>query len=132
MTKGRRGRAGKGLATVLAATAVLIAGCGSKPPAGPGTGTASAKPSMPSKGTASVQIGGRRLTVHVPDSYDADRAARAVPLVLLLHGYSSNGVEQESYLNFTPESDRRGFIYAYPEGTRDSRNNQYWNATDAC
>jgi polyhydroxybutyrate depolymerase len=132
MTKGRRGRAGKGLATVLAATAVLIAGCGSKPPAGPGTGTASAKPSMPSKGTASVQIGGRRLTVHVPDSYDADRAARAVPLVLLLHGYSSNGVEQESYLKFTPESDRRGFIYAYPEGTRDSRNNQYWNATDAC
>jgi len=119
-------RVGRGLAVVLIAAVVLVAGCGSAPP--PGRGTVAA-PAMPSRGTASVHLGDRRVTVHVPQSYDADRPA---PLVLLLHGYSSNGAEQESYLKFTPESDRRGFIYAYPEGTLDGRNYQYWNATDAC
>ena len=118
---------GRRLAAVLVASGVVVGGCGSEPPSkSPGTVAASA---MPSRGTASVHLGERRVTVHVPDSYDAKQP---VPLVLLLHGYSSNGAEQENYLKFTPESDRRGFVFAYPEGTLDSRNYQFWNATDAC
>jgi len=118
---------GRRLAAVLVASVVVIAGCGTDPPpTSPGAAAASA---MPSRGTASINLGERRLTVHVPDSYDAKQP---VPLVVLLHGYSSNGAEQENYLKFTPESDRRGFIYAYPEGTLDSRSYQFWNATDAC
>src|SRR5690242_15379955 len=93
---------------VLVAALVLAAGCGSEPPTGRGTVAA---PAMPSKGTASVHPGERRVTVHIPETY---HAGRPVPLVLLLHGYSSTGAQQESYLKFTPESDRRGFIYAYP------------------
>jgi len=84
---------------------------------------------MPTSGTATVEVGGRRVTVHVPGSYDP---ARPAPLVLGLHGYTSNATELESYLRLTPESDRRGFVYAYPEGSTDERGDQFWNATDAC
>jgi polyhydroxybutyrate depolymerase len=74
-------------------------------------------------------LGDRQFTLHIPDSYDP---AKPAPLVVLLHGYTATGAVQEKYLGFTPESDRRGFIYAYPDGLTDTRNNRYWNATDAC
>ena len=51
---------------------------------------------------------------------------------MLLHGYTSSGQEQEAYLKFAPEADRRGVLYATPDGTTDARNNRFWNATDAC
>ena len=88
-----------------------------------------APPTMPASGTGTVEIGGRQVTVHVPDSYDP---ARLAPLVVALHGYTSNATEVESYLRLTPESDRRGFVYAYPDGSTDDRGERFWNATDAC
>ncbi|GIE28057.1 hydrolase [Actinoplanes italicus] len=100
--------------------------CGAAGDPGPAPTTPAA---WPSTGTGTAEVGGRQVTVHVPDSYDP---ARPAPLVVLLHGYSSDAAEQESYLRFTPESDRRGFVYAYPDGTVDDRGNRFWNATDAC
>jgi polyhydroxybutyrate depolymerase len=84
---------------------------------------------MPSHGTGAVGFDGRRVIVHVPDSYDA---ASPVPLVIALHGYTSNATELEGYLRLTPESDRTGFVYAYPDGSADQRGDRFWNATDAC
>jgi polyhydroxybutyrate depolymerase len=84
---------------------------------------------MPASGTSTVEVGGRQVTVHVPGSYDP---ARPVPLVVALHGYTSDAKDLESYLRLTPESDRRGFVYAYPDGSTDDRGDRFWNATDAC
>jgi polyhydroxybutyrate depolymerase len=123
------GRGRRALAGALIAVLMVSVGCGSDPPARRPDKPDRADPTaLPAKGTATVKLGERQFTVHVPDSY----ADQPVPLVLLLHGYSSNGAQQEGYLKFRPESDRRGFIYAYPEGRVDRRNNQYWNGTDAC
>jgi polyhydroxybutyrate depolymerase len=111
----------------VAALAALLAGCGStgEPDAPPGpAGTA-----MPTRGTGTVDVGGRPVTVHVPASYDP---ATPAPLVIALHGYTSNAAELESYLRLTPEADRRGFVYAYPDGSTGSRGERFWNATDAC
>src|SRR5690348_17105651 len=110
---------------LVAVVAVLVTlGCGAaEEPAPP------APVALQSSGTGTVEVGGRPVTVHVPESYDPEKAA---PLVVLLHGYSSDAREQESYFKLTPESDRRGFIYAYPDGTVDSRGDRFWNATDAC
>lgn len=117
-------------ALVAAAAIMVTAACGSTgdqvDPPGP---SASAPAALPARGTATVEIGGRPVTVHVPDAYDP---ARPAPLIVLLHGYSSDAKEQESYFRLTAESDRRGFIYAYPDGSVDSRGNRFWNATDAC
>jgi polyhydroxybutyrate depolymerase len=84
---------------------------------------------LPSRGTATVEVGGRPVTVHVPGSYDP---ARPAPLVILLHGYGSDRAEQEGYLRLTPESDRRGFVYVYPDGSANGQGDRFWNATDAC
>jgi polyhydroxybutyrate depolymerase len=114
-----------GWTAVLAGALLLAAGaCGADPPS-PSPGS----PSVPSKGTLTVKVGNRPFTLHVPDLYDP---AKPAPLVILLHGYTASGARQEAYLKFTPESDRRGFLYAYPDGTVDSRSNRFWNATDAC
>ena len=72
----------------------------------------------------------RPVKLHVPSAYSCDKGA---PLVILLHGYSATSAIQESYLNITAESDKRGFLYAHPDGTKEAgSSNQFWNATDAC
>jgi polyhydroxybutyrate depolymerase len=112
---------------MTAGVAVMVTlACGSADHRGP---SADASPAMPASGTGTVEIGGRPVTVHVPESYDP---ARPAPLVVGLHGYTSSAQELESYLRLTPESDRRGFVYAYPDGTTDERGDRFWNATDAC
>lgn len=111
--------------TAAAAVMVTLA-CGSADSPGPSPG---APPSMPASGTGTVEIGDRQVTVHVPNSYDP---ARPAPLVLALHGYTSNATELEKYLRLSPESEKRGFVYAYPDGSTDDRGDRFWNATDAC
>jgi polyhydroxybutyrate depolymerase len=50
----------------------------------------------------------------------------------MFHGYGSNAVDHESYLNLTALSDERGILYAYPDGTKDVTGQRFWNATDSC
>ncbi len=42
-----------------------------------------------------VDAGRGELPLHVPSSYDADSPA---PLVVLLHGYTSSGTGQDTYM----------------------------------
>ncbi|BCJ48323.1 esterase [Actinoplanes ianthinogenes] len=106
----------------VAAVTMALAACGSTDDPKPSS-------SMPVSGTATLEIGGRQVTVHVPASYDP---ARPAPLLVALHGYTSYGKQMEQYMGLTAESDRRGFVYAYPDGLVDSRGANFWNATDAC
>jgi polyhydroxybutyrate depolymerase len=71
----------------------------------------------------------RPVTLHVPKAYACNKGA---PLVIMLHGYTATSAVEELYLHITAESDKRGFLYAHPDGTKDTQNNQFWNATDAC
>ncbi|WP_433731605.1 alpha/beta hydrolase family esterase [Actinoplanes sp. CA-051413] len=118
----RHGRRAARAMTAAAAVMVTLA-CGST------DGPRPSSVAMPASGTATVEVGGRQVTVHVPDLYDP---ARPAPLVVALHGYTSDAKELETYFRLTPESDRRGFIYTYPDGTTDDRGERFWNATDAC
>jgi polyhydroxybutyrate depolymerase len=104
----------------------VLAACTSTPGNAAGTGPSS---TTPTNGTFQVKDGNRPFTLHVPDSYDPSRPA---PLVILLHGYTATGATQESYFQLAPESDKHGFLYAYPDGLVDPMHNHYWNATDAC
>ncbi len=71
----------------------------------------------------------RPYGLKVPGGYDG---SQPVPLVVLLHGYSSNGSTQNAYFRLGAQADRGGFLLAYPNGTRDLMGNRFWNATDAC
>ncbi|BBH70114.1 esterase [Actinoplanes sp. OR16] len=105
-------------------TVLLTVGCGSSASPSPAPSAL-----MPSTGSATVEIGGRQVTVFVPESYDPDRPA---PLVVGLHGYGSDARELESYLRLIPEARSRGFVYVTPDGTAESGGERFWNATDAC
>jgi polyhydroxybutyrate depolymerase len=85
-------------------------------------------------GTASAQtidLGRGELPVQVPAGYSADTPT---PLVVLLHGYGSNGARMESYMKFGELVDRHGFLLVSPDGTEQAtgRHPRFWNASRAC
>lgn len=81
--------------------------------------------------TAQVDAGRGEIPLIVPDSYQTNAPA---PLIVLLHGYGSNGVQQNEYMRFGELVNHYGFILATPDGTQETqgRNARFWNASDAC
>lgn len=73
--------------------------------------------------------GARPTTVRVPAGYDPSKPA---PLLVMLHGYGSGGIVTDVYVKMTSIADAHGFFYVAPDGTRDSKGNEFWNATDDC
>jgi polyhydroxybutyrate depolymerase len=87
-----------------------------------------------------LSLAGRERTyvVHVPPGA---AAKRDLPLVVVLHGGGGSGAGVAKQTGFTAEADRRGFVVAYPDGTRRAgspldalgRLGFYtWNAGDCC
>lgn len=66
----------------------------------------------------------RTYRIYIPANYTP---TKAVPLVLNLHGYSSNNLQQEFYGDFRPIADTAGFIIVLPNGTNDGSGNLFWN-----
>lgn len=75
----------------------------------------------------SIYSGGiyRTYRLYRPNLYTG---TTAVPLVLNLHGYTSNSLQQQFYGNFMPISDTANFLIVHPQGTKDGSNQPYWNA----
>lgn len=119
------------LAVVLAGS-VACAPDGAPPsdaPTSEATTSGSTIPAPPTSGgtTVQVDVDGRPVTLHLPPGHDA---AAPVPLVVGLHGYTSNATELDSYFDLTAASDERGFLLALPEGTVDPSGDQFWNALE--
>ena len=74
-------------------------------------------------------LAGRPFEVFVPSTYSSESA---MPLVVLLHGFGASGIIQNLYFGLQPLAESRGFLYAYPDGTINAIDRQFWNATDAC
>ncbi len=85
------------------------------------------EPDVPAAVAALVRA--RPYQQRVPSSYDG---SRAVPLVVLLHGYGANGSVQSAYLGLSQLYEQRGFLLALPDGTVDRNGSRFWNATNAC
>jgi polyhydroxybutyrate depolymerase len=79
----------------------------------------------------SIDIGRGEVPLTVPEDYSKDSPA---PLIVLLHGYTSSGKQQEGYMKFGKIVDEYGFLYLVPDGTKENseRAPQFWNATEAC
>ena len=65
----------------------------------------------------------RDYIVHVPAVYNA---SVPVPLVINLHGYTSNASEQQLYTQFDAIADTANFIVVYPNGVSNTWNSG-WN-----
>lgn len=79
----------------------------------------------------SIDLGRGDLPLTVPSSYDSDIPS---PLIVLLHGYSSSGAGQDSYMGFSKIADRYGFLLIAPDGNKEAGGdeNRFWNASPAC
>lgn len=66
----------------------------------------------------------RKFRLYIPNIYNG---SQAVPLILNLHGYTSNSAQQQLYSNFMPIADTANFLMVYPDGKAPA-GNQYWNA----
>jgi polyhydroxybutyrate depolymerase len=110
--------------TLAWATCALVAAsvaCSSKEDA---TGPADAE-----SPDAVATVAARPYELNVPPSYDA---SKPTPLVVMFHGYSSTGPDEEAYMGLTATSNSAGFLYAYGNGTVDDAGERFWNATDGC
>lgn len=66
----------------------------------------------------------RKYRVYIPAIYSG---SQPVPLVLNLHGYTSNSIQQQVYSNFMPIADTANFLLVYPDGST-TFGGQFWNA----
>ena len=67
----------------------------------------------------------REYILYIPNSYDGEES---VPLVLNLHGYTSNAGEQMVYSNLIEVADTANFLIVHPMGTINEFNEPYWNS----
>ncbi len=66
----------------------------------------------------------RTYRVHVPPGWTADTPA---PVVIDLHGWSSNAAQQQSLSGLAAVSNREGFLVVWPQGIGNA-----WNAGVCC
>lgn len=60
------------------------------------------------------------------------RAPKKVPLLIFLHGYTSNANQSDGFFGISRQRDALGFAIALPDGTKNSRGDRFWNATPEC
>jgi polyhydroxybutyrate depolymerase len=66
----------------------------------------------------------RTYRLYVPKNYDSQKPSS---LIVDMHGYSSNAMQQQAYSNFMPIADTANFFVVYPNGTVYN-GMQFWNA----
>ena len=79
--------------------------------------------------TETVNIGRGDVKVYVPSSYDK---SKPLPLIVALHGFSANSSIIERYWRLQDLVDAKQFLLCLPNGTKNSKGQRFWNATDMC
>jgi len=65
----------------------------------------------------------RNHKVFVPANYSDN-----MPLVLNLHGYTSNAFQQVFYSNMNAVAEQNDFVVVFPDGTTDQNGITFWNS----
>ena len=76
-----------------------------------------------------IQTERGEVSLLLPDSYSKKQP---LPLLVSLHGFGGTGQSIVQYWEMTGQVDQKSFILAAPEGSKNSKNMTFWNATDAC
>lgn len=71
----------------------------------------------------------RPASIFVPTDYDPDTE---YPLVMLLHGFAFNGAFQDIYFGLSRRATSEQMIVVIPDGTPNSEDARFWNATPNC
>jgi polyhydroxybutyrate depolymerase len=97
---------------------------------GVGFGVMSLQSDESTASATSFLAGGDRATsVDLPDGYSENNPA---PLLLDLHGFMGDGLSQQRFSRLSNVARANGFVYAAPDGSRNSNGDQFWNASKSC
>lgn len=84
----------------------------------------------PAPEPATVELGGDRpARLIIPGGIPE---GETVPLIVALHGYTSNASDLDSYLGLSPQVQEHGFALLLPNGLVDDSTDTFWEATDWC
>lgn len=64
----------------------------------------------------------REYVFHIPENLPKN-----APLVIVMHGYSSDAFTIQEYSGMDEVADKHGFVVCYPRGSVDHRGNRFWN-----
>ena len=64
----------------------------------------------------------REFLVHVPNNLTEDS-----PIVFVMHGFTGTAEGIMDYSDMNAIADREGFMVIYPQGTKDSSGNTFFN-----
>ena len=64
----------------------------------------------------------REYIVHVHDNFNEDS-----PVVFVIHGFTGSAGQIMEYSGMNTIADREGFVVVYPQGTKDSGGNTFFN-----
>jgi polyhydroxybutyrate depolymerase len=64
----------------------------------------------------------RQYRIHIPENLQAN-----APLVLALHGYCGGNNDMKNNFGWTELADEKGFVVAFPNGSRDQSNCRFWD-----
>ena len=64
----------------------------------------------------------RSFLIYIPHNLKENPA-----LIVAIHGYTSSAKTLMDYSSINDIADREGFLVVYPQGTKDSRNNNFFN-----
>lgn len=89
---------------------------------------------LPAQGSLDAAVehdgGERTFRLHLPP---AARAAKPLPLLVVLHGGGSSGAGMEEVTGFSALADREGLYAVYPDGTGGPHGlGRAWNAGGCC
>jgi polyhydroxybutyrate depolymerase len=80
-------------------------------------------------GSSTADLGLGEAIVHVPTTLPAGDKA---PLVLILHGLGATSAAIDRFSDFASFAERKRIAWVAPDGPKDSKGRQFWNAGSAC
>lgn len=112
---------------ILILRLMVASGCGNDNPSSSASSdseTPSPLPPEPLSETLPLTVDEleRRVILHIPPGTPA-----SAPVVIVMHGYSSQAAAIASYSGFKELTDREKFIVAFPQGTSDSEGYPFFN-----
>lgn len=112
--------------TIGIGIAALLAGALVSFQPAPASATCASNTLVPGDTSTTIRFANanRTFMLHVPPSFNG---SVAVPLVIDMHGFTSNAGAQRNVSGFLQVSNQQGFIVAWPQGLNNS-----WNAFGCC
>jgi len=73
--------------------------------------------------------GRKDVKVYLPKTFEKQEKW---PLIISMHGYGGSSLIQNYYVRLNKFKNKFGYVFAAPNGLKDSAGKGYWNATNFC